>query len=267
KKIIWSDVPQNTVYEWSEAGGTKVYLHPSGNTTTDSTLEGANGLLLDQNGNLILCQHGDRRIAMMEAPVSAPASQFQTLAATYEGQRFNSPNDAAFGPGDNLYFTDPPYGLKKLEEDPAKELPYQGVFRLAPDRKLVLLVDSLTKPNGIAFSPDQSTCYVANSDPDKAIWMAYKVDENHNFSEGKLFFDATAWVPDRPGLPDGMKVHPNGTIFATGPGGVLVFSPAGKHLGTIETGTAIANCAFDSNYEYLYMTADMYMTRIKLGAR
>jgi gluconolactonase len=267
KKIIWSDVPQNTVYEWSETGGTKVYLHPSGNTTTDSTLEGANGLLLDNKGYLILCQHGDRRVARMEAPVSNPTSQFQTIAATFDGKRFNSPNDAAFGPEEYLFFTDPPYGLKQQENDPAKELDFQGVYSLSPSGEVTLLVDSLTRPNGIAFSRDYKTCYVANSDPDKALWMAYQLDENLQFSTGKVFFDATDWVPERPGLPDGLKVHPNGTVFATGPGGVLVFSPEGKHLGTIETGTAIANCAFDSDFQYLYMTADMYMTRLKLGTR
>jgi gluconolactonase len=264
QKLIWSDVPENTIFEWTESGGVKVYLKPSGNTSENPALEGSNGLLLDLEGNLLLCQHGDRRMAKMNAPISDPKPEYTTLSATYNGKKLNSPNDAAYGPGGNLYLTDPPYGLPGQDSDPNKELDFQGVYKLSPDGVVTLMVDSLSKPNGIAFSPDNSKCYVANSDPDRAIWMVYDLDENQNFTNGKVFFDATEWTRTRKGLPDGLKVHPNGTIFGTGPGGVLVFSPEGKLLGTIETGEAIANCCFDTDHKTLFMTSDMYVVKMKL---
>ncbi|MCO6490325.1 MAG: SMP-30/gluconolactonase/LRE family protein [Phaeodactylibacter sp.] len=264
--LIWSDVPKNTVYRWKEGEGDSVYLQPSG-YTSDAPRggeTGSNGLTLSPDGRLVLCQHGDRRMAMMDAPPGAPRAAFITIADKYEGKRFNSPNDAVYGPGGHLYFTDPPYGLEKQEDDPGKEIPFQGVYRVSPEGEVFLLTDELSRPNGIAFSPDYARCYVANSDPDRAIWMVYDMDENKNFVNGRVFFDATDMVPDNKGLPDGLKVNRAGIVFATGPGGVLVFTPEGEHLGTISTGQATANCALNADESVLYMTADMYIARIAL---
>jgi gluconolactonase len=202
----------------------------------------------------------------MDAPLDAPRPAFTILAGTYQGKRFNSPNDAAFHPvNGDLYFTDPPYGLPKQEKDSTREIAFQGVYRLLKSGEVQLLTDELSRPNGIAFSPDGKKMYVANSDPARAIWMVYDVDADGNISNGKVFFDATAMAKTRNGLPDGMKVDARGNIFATGPGGVLVFSPEGKHLGTVLTGQATANCAFGNNGAYLYMTAHMFLMRVKMS--
>src|SRR5205807_4266317 len=184
-------------------------------------------------------------------------------ADRYEGKRLNSPNDGVFKSNGDLYFTDPPYGMEKVWDDPARELDFCGVYRLSKDGKLTLLTKDMTRPNGIAFSPDEKTLYVANSDPEKAVWMAFDVKEDGTLGKGRVFFDATKWVgKERPGLPDGMKVDRKGNLFATGPGGVLVFAPKGKHLGTIATGVPTSNCAWGPD-GYLYVTADKALTRIK----
>ncbi|MCB9265266.1 MAG: SMP-30/gluconolactonase/LRE family protein [Lewinellaceae bacterium] len=264
--LIWSDVPQNTIYSWKESEGASVYLHPSGYTSDvpRGGETGSNGLLLSPDGRLVLCQHGDHRMAMMDAPIIAPEPEFITIADKYEGKRFNSPNDAAYGPGGNLYFTDPPYGLEKNMDDPAKEIPFQGVYRVSPEGAVFLMTDELSRPNGIAFSPDYSRCYVANSDPERAIWMVFDIDGKNNFTNGRVFFDATSMAVSNPGLPDGMKVNKKGALFATGPGGVLVFTPWGEHLGTVSTGQATANCALNADESVLYITADMYVIRVSL---
>ncbi|MCB0570852.1 MAG: SMP-30/gluconolactonase/LRE family protein [Phaeodactylibacter sp.] len=264
--LIWSDVPKNTVYSWKEGEGASVYLQPSGYTSDVERAgeTGSNGLLLSPDGKLVLCQHGDRRMALMDAPLDVPKPVFTTIAAQYEGKRFNSPNDAAYDADGYLYFTDPPYGLEKQMDDPAKEIPFQGVYRVSPEGEVALLTDELSRPNGIAFSPDYSRCYVANSDPDRALWMVYELDEHKNFINGRIFFDATSMAGSAPGLPDGMKASRKGIVFATGPGGVWAFTPEGEHLGTISTGQATANCALNADESYLYMTADMYVLRIAL---
>jgi gluconolactonase len=265
-KLIFSDIPPNSIFEWSENAGKKLYLRPSGFTGKEKRKgePGSNGLLLNASGELILCQHGDRRVAKMAAPLSNPKADFITLADNYNGKKLNSPNDAAFHKNGDLYFTDPPYGLEKNVNDPAKELDFQGVFKLEKTGEVVLLTNELSRPNGIAFSPDYSKLYVANSDRSKAIWIVYDVDEEGLLKNGKLLFDATEMTKNFKGLPDGLKVHPNGWVFATGPGGVLVFTPNGEHLGTIFTGEATANCAFNADYSELFLTADDYLLRVKL---
>lgn len=263
--VIWSDVPENRVYSWKEGRGVELYLQPSGHLAGDREgEEGSNGLLLNSAGELVLCQHGDRRMAKMNAPLNAPKAEYVTLVDKYDGRRFNSPNDAVYDADGHLYFTDPPYGLPKKMDDPKKEIPFQGVYRLAPDGSVSLMTNELSRPNGIAFSPDYSKCYVANSDPKRAIWMVYEMTPEKTFANGKVFFDATHLVSSKKGLPDGLKVRSDGTVFATGPGGVLVFTPDSKHLGTIAPGEATANCSFNDDESVLFMTADMYMTRIKL---
>ncbi len=266
QKLIYSDIPKNSIFEWSETGGKKLYLKPSGFTGNAKRggETGSNGLLLDNEGNLILCQHGDRRIARMDAPLSNPKAKFTTLSDGYNGKKLNSPNDAAIHKNGDIYFTDPPYGLEYNMDDPARELDFQGVYKIDKNGNMVLLTKELSRPNGIAFSPDYSKLYVANSDPQKAIWMQYEVTGDGLLKNGKVFFDATDKTADLKGLPDGMKVHKNGWLFATGPGGVLVFNPQGKHLGTIFTGEATANCAFNDDYSVLYITADDYLLRIRL---
>lgn len=262
--VIWSDVPQNIIYGWKAGGEAFEYLKPSG-YTGEGTREGSNGLLLNAAGDLVLCQHGDRRVARMTTALNDPQPNFETLADQYRGRRFSSPNDAAYDQDGHLYFTDPPYGLPQQMDDPEKEIPFQGVYRLGLDASVTLLTNELSRPNGIAFSPDYTKCYVANSDPERAIWMVYDVTPEKTFANGKVFFDATSMVPDNKGLPDGLKVRKDGTIFATGPGGVLVFTPEGKHLGTISPGEATANCGFNEDESVLFMTADMYMTRIRVN--
>ncbi|MFW6257336.1 MAG: SMP-30/gluconolactonase/LRE family protein [Prolixibacteraceae bacterium] len=265
-KVIYSDIPNNAIYEWSEKEGKKLYLKPAGYTghVPRSGEGGSNGLLLDDGGNLILCQHGDRRIAKMDAPLSDPEADYITITDSYNGKRLNSPNDAAYHKNGELYFTDPPYGLEKGENDPAKEIDFQGVYKVDKTGKTVLLTKEFTRPNGIAFSPDYTKIYVANSDPKKAWWKVYDLDKDGMLKNGKVFYDVTDKVGEMKGLPDGLKIHPNGWVFATGPGGVLVFTPEGKHLGTIFTGEATANCTFNEDHSALYMTADDYLTRIQL---
>lgn len=266
--LIFSDVPENKIYSWNETDGLGIYLKPSGYTgaTPRGGEPGSNGLLLSPEGQLVLCQHGDRRMAVMEAELHDPAPNFRTLIRTYQDKLFNSPNDAAFDQAGNLYFTDPPYGLEQRMADPKKEIDFQGVYRLDPMGDVILLTDELSRPNGIALSPDEKTLYVANSDPERAIWMAYPINEDGTLGTGKVFYDATSLVGKEPGLPDGMKVAPNGTVFATGPGGVWVFSPAGTPIGLIRTGQPTANCAFDDTHKYLYMTANMFLMRVPLIA-
>jgi len=265
-KLIFSDIPSNSIFEWTEKGGTKLYLNPAGYTGTAirGGETGSNGLLLSPGGELVLCQHGDRRMAKMNAKLSNPKADFTTIAGSYNGKKLNSPNDAVYDKSGNLYFTDPPYGLEKNDKDPLKELDFQGVYKVDKTGKVTLLTRELSRPNGIAFSPDYKKLYVANSDPVKAIWMVYDVDENGLLKNGKLFFDATDKTKTLKGLPDGMKVHKNGWVFATGPGGVLIFTPEGEHLGTIFTGEATANCTFNEDYSMLFMTADDFLLRVKL---
>jgi gluconolactonase len=265
KFLLFSDVPLNTVYKWQEGKGVNVFLKPSGYTGSAQRggEPGSNGLLMDRQGRLVLCQHGDRRVARLEAD-----GRFTTLADKYMGKRFNSPNDGVFKSNGDLYFTDPPYGLEKLNADPAKELEWNGVYRIAAaDGTVTLLTKEMSFPNGIAFSPDEKTLYVANSDREKAIWMAFAVNDDGTLGSGRVFADTTSAAATKKGLPDGMKVDAAGNLFATGPGGVLVFAPDGTHLGTFNTGEATANCGWGDDGSVLYITADMYIGRVRLATK
>jgi gluconolactonase len=264
--LLFSDIPRNRVYKWQEGKGESVFLEPAGYTGPATNLKepGSNGLLLDSEGRLVLMEHGDRRVGRLD---DWDSKKKTTLAHRFLGKRLNSPNDGAYKSNGDLYFTDPPYGrmLKdsKPEEFPDRDLDFCGVYRLSKDGKLTLLTREMSKPNGIAFSPDEKTLYVANSDPKRAIWMAFPVKGDGTLGKGKVFFDATSLAKNKPGLPDGMKVDAKGNLFATGPGGVLVFTPDGKHLGTIATGVPTANCAWGDDGSVLYVTADKALTRIK----
>lgn len=264
--LLYSDIPRNVIYAWKEGEKATLYLKPSGYLGENFTGSepGSNGLILDKNGSLVLCQHGERQVAIMNRPIDDPDALFITLINQFEGKRLNSPNDATYKSNGDLYFTDPPYGLPQRMEDPEKELPFQGVYRLDNDGNITLLTDELTRPNGIAFFPDEKTLYIANSDPEMAVWKAFDVDKNGNIENGRIFFDATSMVPDEKGLPDGLKVDNAGNLFATGPGGVLIFSPQGELLGRIRTGQATSNCAFNTDKSILYITADSYVLRVRL---
>jgi gluconolactonase len=263
--LLCSDIPKNIVVKWQEGKGKSVFLKPSGYTGTNDKLKepGSNGLLLDPEGRLVLMEHGDRRVARLEKDGKTKT----TLADKYEGKRLNSPNDGAFKSNGDLYFTDPPYGLmvKDAPGFPGQEMDFCGIYRLSKDGKLTLLTKEMSKPNGIAFSPDEKTLYVANSDPDQAVWMAFPVKEDGTLGKGRVFADKTEWAKSGKykGLPDGMKVDKDGNLFATGPGGVLVFTPEGKHLGTLATGVPTANCGWGDDGSVLYVTADKNLCRIK----
>ena len=258
--LLFSDVPKNTVYQWTEDNGLKVFLEPSGYTGSEPRggEPGSNGLTLNLDRRLVLMQHGDRRVARLDTNRG-----FETIVDRYEGKRFNSPNDGVYDSQGNLYFTDPPYGLLKGNDDPAKELPFNGVYRLSSDGNLTVVTKDMTFPNGIALSPDEKTLYVANSDPTKAIWMAFPLGEDGPSGEGRVFADVTAKVGQAKGLPDGMKVDRDGNLFASGPGGILIFAADGTHLGTLATGEATANCNWGGDGSTLFITADMYVARIK----
>lgn len=263
--LLFSDIPNNAVMRWKEGEGTSVFLKPAGYTGAAARQgePGSNGLLFDRQGRLILCEHGDRRVARLEKD-----GKKTTLADRYEGKRLNSPNDAVLKSNGDIYFTDPPYGLEKGVEDPARELDFQGVYRISASGELTLLTRDISRPNGIAFSPDEKKLYVACSDPDRAVWYVHDVKPDGTLENGRIFFDATAWVKQgKKGLPDGLKVDQQGNLFATGPGGVHVLAPDGTHLGTIDTGEATANCGWGGDGSTLYITADMYLCRIKTATR
>jgi len=265
KRVLFSDIPKNMIWEWSAEGGLKEFLKPSGYTGTapfTGKEPGSNGLAISKAGELHMCMHGDRRLAKWVD------GKFVTLADKYDGKRLNSPNDLVFHSSGDIYFTDPPYGLPKIEKDPAKELDFQGVYRLSAKGELTLLTKEMSRPNGIAFAPDEKTLYVANSDPEKAVWMAFPVKADGTLGQGKVFFDSTkAAAEKKPGLPDGMKVSQDGTVWATGPGGVYVFSADGKHLGTLATGVPTANCNFGDDGSTLYITADKSLVRIRMKVK
>jgi gluconolactonase len=263
--LLFSDVPKNIVFQWKAGAGVSVFLKPSGYTgaTPRGGEPGSNGLLFDSKGQLVLCQHGDRRVAVLKS-----GGTFATLADNYQGKRFNSPNDGVFHSNGDLFFTDPPYGLVGNNADPSKELDFNGVYRLsAQDGSLTLVTKEMSFPNGIALSPDEKTLYVANSDPKKAIWMAYPLGPDGSVGKGRVFADVTSFVGTKKGLPDGMKVDVAGNLFASGPGGILVFAPDGTHLGTFNTGEATANCGWGEDGSVLYITADMYIGRVRLSTR
>lgn len=267
--VLFSDVPKNVVHQWSEKGGLRDWLRPSGFTGPKPRAgeSGSNGLVLDHDGRLLLCQHGDRRVARLDAAWDAPVAKFETIADKHDGKRFNSPNDLAVHSSGAIYFTDPPYGMIGKFDDPNRETDYLGVYRVGTDGNVTLLTDKRTAPNGIAFSPDEKTLYVAQSDGKAPNIYAYDVQSDGSIANERVFFDASELAKTKTGMPDGLKLDQAGNLFATGPGGVLVISPAGKHLGTISTGERIANCAFGDDGSTLYMTSDMYLARIRLSTK
>lgn len=265
--LLFSDIPRNSVYSWNKKTGVQLYLSPSGfsGKNFEGSEPGANGLLLDPDGNLVLCQHGNRQVVKMDSPLSDPKANFIALADSFSGKKLNSPNDAVYDSKGNLYFTDPPYGLPQQMEDKTKELNFQGVFKSDVNGNITLLDSTLSRPNGIAFSPDEKRLYVANSDPENAIWVVYELNDEGAIQVKNTFFDATHLTRKEKGLPDGLKINKKGYLFATGPGGVFIFDPKGKHLGTIKTGQATSNVALNKKETELYITADSYVLKLNLN--
>ena len=257
--LLFSDIPNNAIMKWAPDGKVSTFRKPSGYDKNDApagAFIGSNGLILDKMGRLVICEHGNGRMTRLEKD-----GKLTVLADKFEGKRLNSPNDAVYKSDGALYFTDPPYGFPKLDDDPKKELKFNGVYRLAGG-KLQCLYRELTKPNGIGFSPDEKTLYVGNSDPAKKIWMKFDVKPDGSIANGKVFNDVTAEKED--GLPDGLKVDSLGNIWATGPGAVWIFSPAGKLIGKIQPPEVPANLNFgDKDGKTLFMTARTGLYRIR----
>lgn len=263
--IVLSDIPPNKIMKWDPKSGTlSVFMERVGYTgkepfVSETPEPGTNGLMLDPQGRIIACCHGDRVIKRIEKD-----GKLTVIADKYDGKRFNSPNDCVYKSNGDLYFTDPPYGLPKREKDPTRELDWFGVYRLGKDGKVTLLTKEMTRPNGIGFSPDEKTLYVAQSDPAAAIWKAFPVRDDGTLGESKLLADATEAVKKKePGLPDGMAIDKDGHIWATGPGGVYCFAPSGKLLGRLLTGQRTANCKFGDDGKTLFICADSFLCRVK----
>jgi gluconolactonase len=262
--LLFSDPNDNTIYRWHEDTGVSVFRVKSGYTGADVGLyrqPGSNGLALDAEGRLTIAEHGNRRITRLESK-----GQITVLADRHEGRRLNSPNDLVYKSDGSLYFTDPPFGLPRVYDDPRKELPYQGVFRLK-DGELTLLTTDLKGPNGLAFSPDERYLYVANWDEQRKIVMRYAVTGDGRLAGGGVFFDMTG-APGEEAL-DGVKVDRAGNLFVSGPGGVWVLSADGVHLGTITGPELAANMAWgDEDGKSLYLTArsGLYRLRVLTGA-
>lgn len=262
--LLFSDIPNNRVMRWEEGVGSSVWMEKSGYTgTADYGREpGCNGLALDSKGRLLFCEHGDRRISVLTKNGGK-----RTVVDNFEGKRFNSPNDLAIHSSGAIYFTDPIFGLPQRWEDPMRELEFCGVYRVKPDGELTLLVKNLPRPNGIAFSPDEKTLYIANSG-ETPYWMRYQLEDDGTLGDADVLWDPMK--EKKAGLKggcDGMKVDFQGNLFATGPGGVWVFSSKGKLLGRMQTFERNSNVAWGNDGTVLYITSDMYLCRVKTATK
>ncbi|MBV8552336.1 MAG: SMP-30/gluconolactonase/LRE family protein [Acidobacteriaceae bacterium] len=272
--LLFAEIPSNSIRKLVPGQAPTIFLQPSGykgSAPYGGPESGSNGMTLDKRGRLTVAGHAQRDVWRLET--MNPHGPVTILADSYQGKSLNSPNDLVYRSDGSLYFTDPPYGLRtQSDHDPEKKLDVNGVYRLPgafetkPDSapandKLELLVRDLTRPNGIAFSPDEQYLYVNNSEP-KKIWMKYRVKADGTLADGKLFFDATS--DTRKGAPDGMKVDRKGNVYSAGPGGVWIFSPEGKHLGTIDLPDATGNLAWgDADYKTLYITSSGNVYRLR----
>lgn len=262
-RVLFTDVPGNTIWSHKDGEGLTEYLKPSGHidpVPAHISSAGANGLIRLNDDEIILPDHGNRGLYAM----NLETKQKRLIVDKFQGKQFNSPNDAVLHKTGILYFTDPPYGLKGQDESEFKEISFNGVYALSPEGEVTLVDDSLTRPNGIILSPDQKTLYVANSDPKNTIWKAYPVSADGSVGEGRILLDATADLTNgEVGNADGMAIDTEGRIYATGPGGVIVISPEGERLGLIRTGKRIANVTFGGpEGNILYMTSHDILVRV-----
>jgi gluconolactonase len=274
-RLFFAEIPSNSIRTWTPGKGVSIFLQPSGYKGTapyGGPESGTNGMTLDVRGRLTVAGHAQRDVFRFET--LDPKGPITVLADAYKGKKLNSPNDLVYKSDGSLYFTDPPYGLRTQQDnDPEKQLDVNGVYRVAhalaqkagaePARgELQLLVSDLTRPNGIAFSPDEKYLYVNNSQP-KKIWMRYTVKADGTLTHAKLLYDATA--DNRPGAPDGMKVDVEGNIYSAGPGGVWIFTPEGKPLATILVPGRVANVAWaGTDRKMLYITGSEGIFRVHL---
>ncbi len=258
-ELWFSDLFANVTRALTPDGKDRVLIEEAGGKTSapPGSYAGPNGMAADKDGTVLVCQHNDRRIARIGKDLHLTG-----VIETFEGKRFNSPNDLVFRSDGSLYFTDPPFGLLKQNEDPAKELKFNGVFRYAHG-KVTAVIRDIALPNGIGFSPDQKILYVSDSDPKHKVWMRYDVADDGSVSNGRIFADATADTED--GVPDGLKLDSKGNLYGTGPGGVWVYSPEGKLLGKIKPPEIPANLAWGEDGKVLYMTARTGVYRIRLA--
>lgn len=266
KMLLFSDVPRDTIYKWTEEKGKEVYLTPSG--YTDSIPRGgemgSNGLALDKDDHLVLCQCGNRQIAIMDAPFDKPAPKYIGLAKQYNRKKFNSPNDVIVSRQGDIFFTDPPYGLEtQSDNDPKKEMPWNGIYKVKTNGEVILLVDSIPRPNGIAFLPGEKQLIIACSDPAKPNWYLYDV-KGDSLLNGRIFYNTSNEKEGLKGLPDGLKVDSKGIIYGSGPGGIWIFNSQAKLLGKIKLDEASSNVALSADEKTLYITNDMQVLRVKL---
>ena len=260
--LLFSDAPQNTIFKWQDDEGITAFLKPSGYTgiLPYSREPGSNGLIINNDGELVSCEHGDRRISRM--PLSKGGKV--TVADTWMGKRFNSPNDIVQASNGTYYFTDPPYGLPEQQDSASREIDAFGVYKVDSNGNVDMVVSNLSRPNGVALSPDEKTLYVNQSDSNAPYIMAYNIQQDDSLDKGRIFFDATSLQESGlKGSLDGLKVAHDGTLFSTGPSGVLIITPKGKLLGRIETGQPTANCAWGDDGSVLYMTANNYLMKIQ----
>ena len=263
--LLFSDVVKNAIYRWRRDQGERVFLRPSGYTGQApfaGAEPGSNGLAIDPQGRLVWARHGDRTITRLE-----PGGETTVLVRRYRGRRINSPNDLVFRSNGDLYFTDPPFGLPRGYDDPARELRDQGVYRLSPDGTLTLLTSKLSAPNGIAFSPDERTLYVSNADSRRLVWMAFEVKRDGTLGRGRVFFDGTTAFANRSGTADGLKVDAAGNLFGAGPGGVYTFARDGTLLGWIDFGGNVGNVAWGEDGATLFSAANATIYRVRLATR
>jgi gluconolactonase len=269
KMLLFSDVIENRIMQWNGKDTPLVYLTPSGYTDTAHRdgENGSNGLALDRDGRLLLCQSGNRQVVRLNASWDSPRAAFTVLSAKYQGKRFNSPNDLVADSRNNIYFTDPVYGLPKHEHDPSREIPFEGVYKINARGETMLLLDSISRPNGVALSPDEKILYVASSDDRHPRWYAYHLDTAGNILDGRVLLDGTA-MKEKASVKqgaDGFKVDRHGNIFSSGPDGVNIISPEGKLLGLIHVyHRPTSNCAFNETKDVLYITADDVVLRVRL---
>jgi gluconolactonase len=267
--LLFSAVRENTIYRWDGKDTPVAYLTPSGYTDTAfrDGENGSNGLTLDKEGRLLLCQSGNRQVVRLNAPIDSPKPAFTVLAANYQRKKFNSPNDLIVDSKDNIYFTDPIYGLPKHEDDPTRELTFEGVYKIGADGKLSLLIDSISRPNGIALSLDEKTLYVGSSDDQHTGWYAYRLDSSGAIVGGGRLLDG-APLKERATVKqgaDGFKLDRYGNLFAAGPDGVSIINPAGKLIGLIRVfGRPASNCAFNEAKDVLFITASDEVLRVRI---